>query len=176
MYGYAAVEAIFYRLVDQRVGVSLKDPDRYDAVARFDEEFADARERYRNTRSRLFPDVADPPLMMIVPPAEAAGTYFHPGYGNLTLLLNSPPAQDLPVRKGTDYVLHADWEKEFTYSLDFEHVSGTSHVVWVNMKHRTPMLRDGLRAEFVIGANGKVERMGMGIEPALKEMIWFEKL
>jgi hypothetical protein len=117
MPGYAATEAIFYRLVDKHLSVSLDDPERYDAVARFDKEFADKLEEYKNARSRVFPNITDPPLPLPLPLESLAGTYFHPGYGNMTLNV-AGPARDIPVARGVSQVLHVDLDKEYTYTFD----------------------------------------------------------
>ena len=175
MPGYAATEAAFYRLVDQRLGVDLQDPDRYNASAWYDKNFKEGRERYRNSRSRIFPDVAEPPLPVPLPLEDLTGTYFHPGYGNMTLKV-ARPARDIPVAEGVEKVLHVDLEKELTYALDWEHVSGLHFIIWLNLEDRTPMLRDAVPGEFVLGSDGKVVRLGAAIEPTLDQKIWFDKV
>jgi hypothetical protein len=49
-------------------------------------------------------------------------------------------------------------------------------MVWVNLKTRTPLLRDGAQGEFELGPDGEVARLGVRIEPALKEMMWFDRI
>jgi hypothetical protein len=122
-----------------------------------------------------FPGVVDPPLPLPIPLGEFEGTYFHPGYGNVTLAIEKP-ADDLPVAKGVKEVLHAELRRDFDFHFDLEHVSGLHFIAYLNAKVRTPMLLSGTPAGFEVGPDGKVVRVGARIEPAMEEKMWFDKI
>lgn len=106
----------------------------------------------------LYPDRPKPALPMHLPIEEYAGTYYHPGYQNITLEVvdSSTPTQRPSIRlKATraDQVLASSYE--------FEHVSGEYWVVYYYLIQTPHGSIEFGPVEFHIGPNGKVVSMGL---------------
>jgi hypothetical protein len=176
MNGIAVLYGAFFRLLDNYLGVPM-DSNRFDGVAHYAKQLEKAHADYLNASARFYPDVPDPALHLPLPLEDFAGTYFNAGYGNVTFAVCCDPAKDLPLAKGTKAVLHADVKKDFELEYDLQHVSGLHFIAYLNSPTRTPMIRGSVPAEFEIGPDGKVTRLGAAIEPLMGlEKIWFDKI
>ena len=173
IHGTFASEAAFYRLLDDFLDVSSHD--RTDVISQYDAYMQGKYNKYMNAREIFFPDAPKPGLPHALPLEEYSGTYFHPGYRNITFVVTDP-ADYLPIAESTKKVLHGSNQHEWNVIFDLEHVSGEHFVAFANSEMGSPMLQEVTTAEFVVGPDGKVSRLGVVIEPALAENIWFDKI
>ncbi|KAM5354614.1 hypothetical protein ACJ41O_001261 [Fusarium nematophilum] len=89
------------------------------------------------------------------------GTYWHPGYHEMTV----------QVKDGRLFIDANDRSSGFT--LTFEHKSDQRHYV----AHLSDFFEGGddhVSAEFVLDGDRAV-KMGLDLEPAVKDLIWFER-
>lgn len=171
--GMAAVEIVFYRLMDDFLGAP--EEDKIDLGKTWEGILTMKKDNYVEARKKNFPDVPSPAQPHSLPLEEYAGVYSHPGYRTLTFSV-AKPESDLPVSKSTAKVLHAlKTQSSWDVVFDLEHVSGEHFICYINTLARSPMLQEASKAEFDIGGDGKVTRLGIQIESGLKEKIWFEK-
>ncbi|PYH95063.1 beta-lactamase/transpeptidase-like protein [Aspergillus ellipticus CBS 707.79] len=90
-----------------------------------------------------------------------AGTYAHPGYGSLML----------EVRDGK---LVADLtDRVIKRCMRFEHVTGEFFVAKYYYPHAEEAEPMFFKVGFYVDAKGTVARLGMDVESALGEMVWF---
>lgn len=173
--GSFASNAIFYKLVDDFLGIPQED--RIDHVKKFDGLVEMRLEAYPKSREKLFPDIPSPPLPHALPLKDYEGTYSHPGYQTVTFKI-AKPEKDLPLKETTTEVLHAVKEWSDLVTLDLEHVSGEHFVCYLGTLHRSALVQlvvEPCKAQFEIGPDGKVARLGMQIESAV-QTIWFDKV
>lgn len=174
--GFFASEAIFYKLVDDFLGVP--EEDRVDHVEKYDRLVKRLKEAYPKFREKLYPDVPSPPLPHALPLRDYEGTYSHPGYQAVTFKVVKPE-EDLPVKETTKEVLHAVKERsEWGVTFDLEHVSGEHFVCYLSTLGRSALAQlvvEPCEAEFDIGADGRVSALGIQIESSLGK-IWFDKV
>ena len=176
MAGIPVLYGAFFRLLDNYLEIP-PDANRFDGVAHYAKQLEQAHANYLNATARFYPDVPNPPLHLPLPLEYFAGTYFNAGYGNVTFAVCNDPDDDLPLVKGTAAVLHAHVSKDFDLQYDLQHVSGLHFIAYLNTPVRTPMVRGGVPAEFEIGPDGKVTRLGAAMEPLMGvEKIWFDKI
>ena len=107
-----------------------------------------------------------------LPLAEYAGTYRNRGYGALRLALVD--TKDVFNPHGVieaEKVLHADVDnKTWCHELDLEHINGEHFVSWLHRSDTdTWAFFNAFKAEFRIGSDGKVTRLGLQYEPAMGE-------
>ena len=78
-----------------------------------------------------------------------------------------------------------DWYKLFEpTSIDFTHVSGENFIIHIRTNGMTrkpddhePMRDSVSKAEFRLGQDGKVKKLGLGLEAEMgDEKIWFTKV
>ncbi|PLB48255.1 putative D-aminopeptidase [Aspergillus steynii IBT 23096] len=104
------------------------------------------------------PGIPQPQAMLL---SNYIGIYRHPGYHKLTVEV-----------KDEKLFINAT-DRSFGFTLLFEHLSeGAKYTA-----HLSDFLEGGddpVEAEFVID-EGRVVRLGLHLEPALREMIWFDK-
>jgi len=98
----------------------------------------------------VYPDRADPPVPRTLPLRAYAGTYFHPGYQNLTLTLQGSEDEKEGPRLVAKFV-GASWRT----TCDVAHVSGEHWLAYCEMPLQS--FRDYAAARSEIGANGAVE-------------------
>lgn len=171
--GMAAVEMVFYRLMDDFLGTP--EEDRLDLGKSWKGLLGMKEDNYVDARKKSFPDVPSPALPHSLPLEEYAGTYSHPGYRTLTFSV-AKPESDLPVSESTTKILHAlKTQSSWDVVFDLEHVSGEHFICYINILARSPMIQEAAKAEFAIGSDGRVTRLGIQIESGLKEKIWFER-
>lgn len=82
-------------------------------------------------------------------------------------------------------VLHIDWYRLFgPISTDFTHISGENFVIYTRTyegKRESddyePMRDTVSKAEFRIGQDGKVKKLGLGLDEEMgDEKVWFTKI
>ena len=105
---------------------------------------------------------SDNRLRQETPLSAYVGTYWHPGYRNLTV----------QIREERLFIDATD--RSMGFNIVFEHVEAqtryTAHLIDVYDEEDEP-----LAAEFVFNGD-KAVKMGLHIEPVLKDMIWFERV
>lgn len=167
--------ALLVHLVDDLE--HIPDHDRFDWISLEDEQEEDEQRKLRNARSLLYPSLPSKPLPLTLPLESYCASYHHPGYGNITISI-SPPSTRVPMLGDPDYVLHVYRTSETDpYESYLEHVSGEHFVAWLvdGLAPKGPV-RDAVRLEFVIAANGTPLEVGIELEPDMAgEKIWFKK-
>lgn len=123
----------------------------------------------------MFPDRKEPGLPHNLPLESYAGTYFHPGYMNLTIQVVESEANGKPGK--TLYAERPDATWMMTY--DFQHVSSEYWMVYLGLIHeRSGNMREYAPAQFKIGPSGKVTGLEIGYrsDGALEGNILFTKI
>ena len=136
----------------------------------------------------LFPDAprGTHALSLTLPLGSYAGQYCHGGYRNLTLVVKdrNPSSPRSRFHQSTQGLQAEAYDRTWPIILDFEHVSGEFFVVRTSDaytyrgedEHETS-LQLVSKAEFRLGPDGKVRKLGIWIEAGMgDEAIWFTKL
>lgn len=115
----------------------------------------------KNAREILYPKAAELPTSL--PLVSYAGTYKHPGSGNITV----------SVKGDALYIDGRD--RTWKFEMDLEHVSGDHFLVKYRFISGGP--DQATKAQFHVDARGVVSRFGCLFEPTMApDMIWFEKV
>ena len=125
------------------------------------------QERYQNASKMFYPSVPDPPIPASLPLQNYTGTYYNPGYHNMTLTLKD---DQLFVNRSD----HA-WK----VSVDLEHVSGDHFMAYVDSLTAPGLIfKEAVPAEFKVGGDGVSTSFGILAEPSMGEnsRIWFDKV
>lgn len=127
----------------------------------------------RDTKAKpkeLYPSVPSPPILPSLAPNEYAGTYSHPGYGNITLVLGYPEGAHLKqtqwLEPPTTVVMYLKTHLLGVYEV-FHHVSGDHWLVeeqWADTYNGDVPI-SFTKARTQIGPDGKVESIHIIIEP-----------
>ncbi|PKS13286.1 hypothetical protein jhhlp_000057 [Lomentospora prolificans] len=175
--GMCASGALFYRLMDDYL--EIPESDRIDQGAKLEGFITMKDQGYLKARETHLTQLSDPQKPHSLPLEEYAGTYTHPAYRDITFVVAEPEA-DLPVAEKTTKVLHALKEKsEWDVVFDLEHLSGEHFICYINTLVRSPMVHEACPAEFNVGPDGKVRRLGIQFSQFLsssKETIWFDRI
>ena len=115
---------------------------------RFEKLLAKQAAVWESALDTVYPDRADPPQNQSLPLEAYAGTYFHPGYQNLTLTLQGSAKKE---PKLVAEFVDATWPT----TCDVAHVSGEHWLAYCGMVPHIPQDYAGAHSE--IGPNGKVE-------------------
>lgn len=102
------------------------------------------------------------PEPLSVPLEKLAGTYFNAGYRNSVLVLKQGRLEADCTDRGIPFI------------LEFDHLSGNKFVA--EQKDLLDRSRRKMKAEFELGKDGKVQRLGIPLCGELeREPIWFER-
>lgn len=101
----------------------------------------------------LYPERPDPVLPSTLALSELVGTYYNPGYGNITL-----HEEPHPEKAGEKILVANRPETTWKYSMHFHHVTGDHWIVYIpsavfsgyNIK-----FQEFVAGEFKVGADGK---------------------
>jgi len=159
-------QVLAFRLVDEKLGVPLEE--RFDWNQQNQAVVTRGQYKARHARDICFPTLPSPVLPSTLPLASYAGTYYHPGYQNLTISL------DVSTK-----TLHADRSSSTCPEhMSFEHVSGEFFVVTSNIVgDLNALFPQTYKSEFRIGADGKVEQVGIRWEEEMgEEKIWLRRV
>ncbi|KAJ5661098.1 beta-lactamase/transpeptidase-like protein [Penicillium longicatenatum] len=156
-----AAQLLAFHLLDERLGVP--GPQRFDWDQKNWSLIQQEKKRVAD-KINYRPSII---LPLTLPLKEYAGTYFNPGY------------QDITVYLDCEGILHAD-RKNMTWpeKITFQHVSG-EHFLMVSAHNEDfgafcPEVYD---AEFRLSVQGKPWTLGIAWERAMGgEKIWFEKI
>ncbi|EON97129.1 putative penicillin-binding protein [Phaeoacremonium minimum UCRPA7] len=160
--------------------LEIPEEDWEDIVPHWDEVERAKLDFFLHARDILYPGVPSPPIPPSLPLGEYAGTYSHPAYREITLELREPRA-GLPLAKHTKEVLHTDIRRLVNVTVDLEHVSGEFFAAWTDLEVTAPFVRGAVPAQFEIGSDGKVQKMGLQFEIGhqsqdKESLVWFDKL
>lgn len=167
--GYAVVQNVMGRLMDDIFRVKHED-----RITKYDTWLDTTKERYLTTRQRLYPSVPEPPLPLSLPLSAYAGTYTHPAYRTIELVV-ADANRDFLYAARTKQVLRADVDRLCHMVVDLEHVSGDFFLAWVDNKEPCFANAGGVTARFTLGSDGAVEKWGIDIE-ANGRLVWFDRV
>ncbi|ETS88227.1 hypothetical protein PFICI_02055 [Pestalotiopsis fici W106-1] len=173
-----AFEAIYLRLLDDGLDVPASDRQA-DLVPELDASL----ERQVDTavgdaRKRFYPHAPDPPVPRALPLQAYTGRYWNDGFRELKLRVEKKALASTPAWDPEAPVLRADWHRVVNTTIELEWVSGEQFLAWVETEVWS-LLGGAVPAEFRVGADGKVESLGVYLEPSLierGEMIWFDRI
>ncbi|CAG8196547.1 unnamed protein product [Penicillium olsonii] len=113
---------------------------------------------------RIYPRLPDPIIPHSLPLPQYAGQYVHPAYGSITLALK-------------DNYLRADLlDRVIPALLSFTHASGEFFLACYYQPKSIGSIAVYYSAEFRVGADASTTAVGLDLEPALGEKIWFERV
>ncbi|KAK8137201.1 beta-lactamase family protein [Apiospora sp. TS-2023a] len=116
-----------------------------------------------NKKKKETEDPEEPqPEPRTAPLSAYTGVYWHPGYHTLTV----------GVRDEKLFIDAPD--RSFGFMIKFEHIANNSKFKGHMGFHLSAGGESPIDSEFV-WENGQVVRMGLNLEPDVKELIWFEK-
>ena len=175
----AAEKVLTYKLLDELLQTPVDE--RIDWIDIMDKNLAQYSEPPKDAKKRLFPD-APPPEKAIPPslaPEEYTGSYAHPAYGNFSLTLVDVADRGDSDGSNSSWTLHASSDTaNMPWCMDLEHVNIDFFLAITKSMKAENFTQVGTiaKAEFVLQANGKVKEVGVQLEPAISDMIWFEKV
>ncbi|KAK5132232.1 hypothetical protein LTR08_009292 [Meristemomyces frigidus] len=169
--GSAKLEGLAMEVLDHALGIPEAERT---ALRRTDDalldDYREMVHTYTTARSRLYPTApATPNIPLPVRTEEYAGTYRNVTYGplNFTASLSNKDIGDRLVCGMRDRT----WES----LLVLEHVNAQYWLATIT-RARSP-LKTALRAESRLGVDGRVEAIGVAMEPSLPdEIFWFDKV
>ncbi|KAJ5344446.1 hypothetical protein N7452_002450 [Penicillium brevicompactum] len=157
---------IYMRLLDQLSGAgpgSSSIPCSLSHAAPPKNKCVAASETMEEAIERLYPCLPSPTIPHSLPVQQYAGRYVHAAYGSITL----------DTQNG--YLCANLLDRVTPAFITLGHASGEFFVAHYYQPKTVGSLSAYYCAEFLIGANGVPTAMGLDIEPALKEKIWFER-
>jgi hypothetical protein len=152
------------------------------SLSRWEKEAKTVVDKVENKVEYLFPGIVKNPVSPALPLEQYAGTYFHPGYQNITLTLEKTGSERQLGSDGSR-ILYAD-HTDFTWQtkLEFRHVSGEYWVMEATMAKAPPSLavRDIAAAGFKIGVDGRPAQFGIEWQDTLSGVvdgwIWYDRI
>jgi hypothetical protein len=124
-------------------------------------------EEYENSWKEAYPNIPDPPLPATLPLQNYTGTYFNPGYNNITMEL----------KNGALYANRQD--ATLKLELTLEHISGDYFMAYADSTEAPGMpFKLAAPAEFKVGSDGISKTFGLAVEPEMgpSGRIWFERV
>lgn len=165
----SAATVLAYHLLDNLLQIPTWE--RYPWQQTFDNETSAAQQELATARARLYPHVPDPALPLSLPLSMYAGSYHRAAYGALNFSVHGDGDGDGVLQAETDKALLA-------YRITLEHVSGEYFLVSFAGLYTNETTRKS-RAEFRIGADGRVGELGIELDgglAAVGEKSWFPRV
>jgi hypothetical protein len=157
----AAELKLIYHLLDEKLGLARER--RFDWDKMHQDKYNNQVKKYEEAERRYYPSIPSP-LPLSLPVEMYTGTYNHPSYYNVTIVLK-------------DGRLHSDRDAGWRVFFDLEHVSGGYFMGYLDSSTAPGLLfREAFPAEFVVGSDGVVRELGLALEEEMGEMIWFERV
>ncbi|KAK5951589.1 hypothetical protein OHC33_007267 [Knufia fluminis] len=146
-----ASDVIAHRLMDDCLGVPTEQRRDWAQIVRDRVKKEEDEEDEKDEDEDVYPDRPEVPLPMALKAEEYAGRYENPGYGVFVVQL----------KKGELFIDATD--RTFPFEARLEHVSGEYFVMKVRS---VPYEYDTakIKAEFVVGASGKVTELRLSFE------------
>ena len=168
-------EKLMFEVFDWLFGTPATG-ERMDWVKKHDDDLRKRREVIEKARERLYPNAPSKGSKAITSPGlrleQDAGTYWHPGYGEVRMEIGTPNGEP-------EKVLFADVaNKTLAHRLVFEHVNGEHFISYFQplTKYMSNIVENAVPAEFRIGSDSNVVEMGIRYEALMKdEKIWFKR-
>ncbi|KAE8450774.1 hypothetical protein EG329_005687 [Mollisiaceae sp. DMI_Dod_QoI] len=159
-------QMLAFQLIDDKLGVPMED--RFDWNKQSQATVSRGQYHALHAKSIFFPTLPSPVLPPTLSLASYAGTYYHPGYQNLTIFFDSSTKGLRAERSGSTNL----------ESMSFEHVSGEYFLITANVVGDLNALFPQIYpAEFRIGADGKVGQVGIRWEEEMgEEKIWLRRV
>ncbi|KAI1387779.1 beta-lactamase/transpeptidase-like protein [Hypoxylon trugodes] len=170
---------ISWKLIDNKL--DIPEEERFEYTEQVNEILKSQLKLPETAVDDLYPDRADPPLPRALPLEDYVGVYYHPAYQNVTLELigKDEVSGSWPRIGGKKSELKAIRDNmEWQMTFEFGHVSGEYWVVIVDSLYvANGLARQLARAEFEVGAKGKVEKLKMEFfENGSEGAIVFDKI
>ncbi|KND87177.1 D-aminopeptidase [Tolypocladium ophioglossoides CBS 100239] len=144
----AAEEALVLKLVDEKLGI--KEEDRIDPEKKFHDAIDKLTKDLDNALDNTYPNRPETPVAPTTSIDKLAGTYYDPGYKNITLRVKSH-AKDSTKQVLTGFRENDTWP----ISFDLHHVSGDWWIMYLETpQNPTIYFRRYAQAEFKIGVDG----------------------
>lgn len=146
----AAGDVLVYRLVHDKLGIAPED--QVDVGVKWHEMIEMLSKDYDKGVETIFPDKPEPPLPSPVSLKDLAGTYYDPGYKNITLRVETDPGtSDQEILVGDHH--DSTWQ----ISTRLYHVTGSWWILYADraVKNCSKFSQEWQRIEFKIGPNGK---------------------
>ena len=199
----AAIQVLVFQLIDNMLRVP--EQEKIDLAPILESRELHELEMLRNGKRHLYPDAPQGkdwiPLSLslesyagVWPQLDSSlhtsylliheQTYTNDGYPALTLSINGTAPSHTPSQP--QKVLHCLFQYEqYPISLSFQHISGEYFLIfvrWFSTEARRATdefefeLDSLTKAEFRLGPDGQVEKVGMVLEPEMGDAkIWFKK-
>jgi hypothetical protein len=161
----AAELKLIYHLLDEKIG--LPKEKRFDWDKTHQDQMARQLETYEKAEERYYPTIPSPPLPLSLPLQNYTGTYNHPTYHNLTIII-----KDGKLHSDRD---NASWKVFF----DLEHVSGEYFMAYLDSATAPGLIfKTAFAAEFGVGSDGVVRELGIAVEEEMGvgERVWFVRV
>jgi hypothetical protein len=124
-------------------------------------------EEYKNGWKGAYPNIPNPRLPTTLPVQNYTGTYFNPGYNNITI----------EIKDGALYANRSD--ATLKVELTLEHISGDYFMAYADSTEAPGLpFKVAAPAEFEISPEGISKTLGLAAEPEMGKdgRIWFERL
>jgi hypothetical protein len=114
-------------------------------------------ERNKNAKNQYYSDIPNPPIPHTLPLANYTGTYYNPGYRNVTIFEK-------------DGALHIDRQDvTLKVKLDLEHVSGDYFMAYIDSTLAPGLVfQEAAPAGFVVGSDGVSKSFGIATQPEMR--------
>ncbi|KUJ14891.1 putative penicillin-binding protein [Mollisia scopiformis] len=159
-------QVLAFHLVDEKLGIPMTE--RFGWNKKNQAIITRGQHNSSHAKSILYPELPSPTLPPTLPLPSYTGTYYHPGYQNLTIYFDD-----------STKTLHADrskstWPEYFT----FEHVSGEFFIIVTKaVGDYHALFPQVYPAEFRIRADGRVRQVGIRWEETMgEEKIWLDRV
>lgn len=158
-----AATAITRALMDEVLGVPVEDRrDKKKAKKEKSKGMQQPGGQKKQEEKPKKREKSRPPLRVQETPLEAyVGRYWNAGYRNMT------------VETKDDQLFIDATDRSMGFTMTFEHVKDQTKYIG-HLKDDIELNNELVDAEFVF-EDGKAVKMGLDIEPAIKEMIWFTR-
>ncbi|KJK80157.1 hypothetical protein H634G_04396 [Metarhizium anisopliae BRIP 53293] len=169
-YPNGVLEAVMYRLLEDRLGVP--QDRRIDINGLQKEGLRRRKQDLANATALLFPRLPSPRLPPSVDPSLLAGTYYHDGYGRLALSEQTGnDGRTLLVADRSEFV----WAQRVT----LEHASGDYWTARWRFRDEGPETGQFFKAHFVVGSDGEVEGLEVtyraGVDGFLDGVVFYAR-
>ncbi|MCJ1401467.1 hypothetical protein MMC11_004681 [Xylographa trunciseda] len=164
-----AAEALVMHLVDELL--ELPAAKRFEGTEKSSDLLKKNTPPPSKTKKDLYPNALEPGKPHTLPLEDYAGKYHHPGYRYITFQVQERTNKET---KETSQVLFADLQdRTWPFTITMEHVTNEYWIAVVQTRFQ-PMMQ---KAEFRIGADGKVTELGIAMESGMPDtLMWFKKV
>lgn len=179
-----AIQVLLFQMIDDMLGVP--EQERFDWAPVMEIQEVILLYTLKNAKHLLFPSAPEGKdyIPHSLPLESYAGTYTNAGYPPLILTVNNSSISNTATESPVTLNSLIQFE-QYPLSLSFQHISGEYFLIYVRLFSTETEIApddneietDGLsKAEFRLGEDGKVQELGVLLEPEMGEgKIWFKK-